>query len=120
MKMSFCFLISGSAALLVSCASYTAKTQAKSGGDFLLRLHHRGELPGDSKDNHGKITCRLSPSDLEQVSYPLSWTYQVVKTGDTSTNSYTVMRLTRHSAWQLQRAWRTDSQGHVIEEWTVK
>jgi len=115
MKMSRYFIIFGTVVLLVGCASHVAKTEAISGGDFLLQLHQQGRLPGDSKDSHGKITCYLLPSDLQQVSYPLSRTYQVVKTGDISTNNYTIVRLTKDSAWQLQRAWRTDSSGHVIE-----
>ena len=110
----------GAASLLVSCASYTARKQAKSGGDFLVRLHQKGQLPGDAKDEHGKITCYLSPADLEQTIYPLSRTYQVVKKGDSSTNNYTIKRFAKHSPWQLQRAWRTDSQGRVTEEWAVE
>jgi hypothetical protein len=120
LKLSCCFISIAAASLLVSCASYKARTEAESGGDFLFRLHQKGQLPGDTKDDHGKVTCYLSPRDLEQLVYPLSRTYQVVKKGDSSTNNYTVVRLTKHSPWQLQRAWRTDSQGRVTEEWAVK
>jgi hypothetical protein len=120
MKVSCCFILIGAASLLVSCASYAARTEAKSGGDFLFRLHQKGQLPGDAKDEHGKITCYLSSTDLEQTIYPLFRTYQVVKNGDLSTNNYTIKRFTKHSPWQLQRAWRTDSQGRVTEEWVVE
>jgi hypothetical protein len=120
MKFPCCFILTGTASLLVSCAGYTARTQAESGGDFLVRLHQKGQLPGDAREDHGKISCYLSPTDLKQTSYPLSRTYQVVKTGDQFTNNYTILRLTKHSPWELQRAWRTDSQGHVTEQWTAK
>ena len=120
MKVLCSFILICAASGLVSCASYSAKTEAKSGGDFLIRLHQKGQLPGDVKDDHGRIICYLSPTDLKQTVYPLSRTYQVVKTGDSSTNNYTIMRLTKHSPWQLQRVWRTDPQGRVTEEWTVK
>lgn len=120
MKVSCCLILICTASLLVSCASYSAKTAVKSGGDFLTRLHQKGQLPGDVNDEHGKISCYLSPTDLKQIIYPLSRTYQVVKPGDSSTNNYTIVRLIKHSPWQLQRAWRTDSQGRVTEEWTVK
>jgi len=116
MKVLCCFVLIGAASSLVGCASYTVKREAKSGGDFLIGLHKKSQLPGDTKDEHGKITCYLSPTDLKQNSYPLSRTYQVVKKGDSSTNNYTIIRLTKHSPWQLQRAWRTDSQGRVTEE----
>ena len=121
MRVLCCFIIlMGAASSLVSCASYTAGTEAKSGGDFLFRLHQKGELPGDAKDERGKISCYLSPTDLKEILYPLSRTYQVVKNGDSSTNNYTIIRLTKNSPWQLQRAWRTDSQGRVTEEWAIK
>jgi hypothetical protein len=120
MKVSRCFILIAAASLLVSCASYAARTEAESGGDFLFSQHEKGQLPGDAKDKKGKIACYLSPADLKQVIYPLSRTYQVVKAGDSSTNNYTVVRFTKHSPWQLQRAWRTDSQGRVTVEWGVK
>jgi hypothetical protein len=109
----------GAVALFVGCASHIAKTETISGADFLLQLHQQSRLPGDSIDVHGRITCILLSSDLQQVSYPLSRTYQVIPTGGTYTNNYMIVRLTKDTAWQLQRAWQTDSQG-VTEEWLVK
>jgi len=118
MKIPHHYIALGVAALFVGCASHVAKTEAKSAGDYVLQLHQQGRLPGDTKDAHGKITCYLTPSDLQEVSYPLSRTFRVVETG--ATNNYTVVRLAKDSSWQLQRAWQTDSEGHVIQEWPVK
>ena len=120
MNISCRCVLAGAGLLLVSSACRSPRTEAESGGDFLIRLHQKGQLAGDAKNEHGKITCYLSPTDLKQTVYPLSRTYQVVKTGDSFTNNYTIVRLTKHSTWQLQRAWRTDSQGLVTEEWIVK
>jgi hypothetical protein len=120
MKISHHIITLGVVALLAGCAPHVAKTEAVSAGDYVLQLHQQGRLPGDSKDSHGKITCYLLPSDLQRVTYPLSRTFRVVETGSTSTNNYTVVRLAKDSSWQLQRAWQTDSEGHVIQEWPVK
>jgi hypothetical protein len=120
MKIPHHLIALGAAALLAGCAAHVAKTEAVSAGDYVLQLHQQGRLPGDSKDAHGKITCYLLPSDLQEVTYPLSRTFRVVKTGGTSTNNYTVVRLAKDSSWQLQRAWQTDSEGRVIQEWPVK
>ena len=120
MKRSRCFILTGTALFLVSCASYSARTEAESGEAFLFRLHQEGQLPGDAKEEHGRITCYLSPTDLKELTYPLSRTYQVVKKGEWFTNNYTILRLTKHSPWGLERAWRTDSKGQVTEEWTPK
>ena len=118
MKIPHHYIALGAVALFVGCASHVAKTEAVSAGDYVLQLHQQGRLPGDTKDAHGKITCYLTPSDLQEVSYPLSRTFRVVETG--ATNNYTVVRLAKDSSWQLQRAWQTDSEGHVIQEWPVK
>ena len=118
MKISHHIITLGVVALLAGCTSHVAKTEAVSAGDYVLQLHQQGRLPGDSKDAHGKITCYLTPSDLQEVTYPLSRTFRVVETG--ATNNYTVVRLTKDSSWQLQRAWQTDSEGRVIQEWPVK
>lgn len=120
MKVSGWLVLIATASLLVSCASYAARMEAESGGNFLIGLHQKSQLPGDTKDEHGKIMCYLSPTDLKQTVYPLSRTYQVVKTGESFTNNYIVLRLTKDSPWKLQRAWRIDSQGRVTEEWVDK
>lgn len=119
MKTSHLFIVL-STAILVGCASHIAKTEVFSGRDFLLQLHQQGQLPGDSKDARGILTCYLLPSDLQHISYPLSRTYHIILTGSTDTNNYTIIRPTKDSGWQLQRAWRTDSTGRVIDEWPVK
>lgn len=120
MKKICCFVLIGTALSLVGCAGYNARTQAESGGDFLFRLHQKGKLPGDANDKHGKMITYLSPTELKEITFPLSRTYQVVKAGDSFTNNYTIKRSTKHAPWEIQRAWRTDSKGQVTEEWSVK
>jgi hypothetical protein len=91
------------------------RTETMSGKDFLFQLRQEGSLPGVTTNDHGNATAysRL-------LSYPYSMTMGFVKTGETATNNYTIMKFTKDSAWQLKRAWRTDSKGQVIEEWPVK
>jgi hypothetical protein len=92
-----------------------AQTEAATGGDFLLQLLHEGRLPGLTTNDHGKFFCNTKP-----VSYPYSLTYYCSKVGGNSTNYYTIARLKKDSAWQLERALQTDSQGQIVQEWTVK
>jgi hypothetical protein len=91
--------------------------------EFLLDLKHQGRLPGISKESHGDMTADLSFEDasnaLERVRYPLSLIVNVVPSSDSLTNHYTVLKPSENSAWQLQRAWRTDSKGRVIMEWPI-
>jgi hypothetical protein len=87
----------------------------------LIGLHERSLLPGDSKDTHGEINSETDPLPLpSEVAYPFSRTFHVTLMGETFTNNYTVVRMAKHADWQLQRAWRTASDGHTIEEWPVK
>jgi hypothetical protein len=118
--------------LLVGCSSSnsrfwssTAKNpvvvETLSAGDFLLGLHRQSLLPGDSKDMHGEIHSVTDPYPFpNEVTYPFTRMFYVSIIGETFTNNYTVLRLAKDSPWQLQRAWRTDSQGHTVEEWPVK
>ncbi|MGA3284275.1 MAG: hypothetical protein ABSD57_07445 [Verrucomicrobiota bacterium] len=43
-----------------------------------------------------------------------------MKTGEAATNNYILVKQSKGAKWQLQRAWRTDSSGQVIEEWPVQ
>lgn len=92
--------------------------------EVLKRLHDKGHLPGDSKDSHGQVTCEINPlivlNKVVEMTYPESRTFHIVTTGETSTNNYTLVKLSKDSAWQLQKAWRTDSKGRTTEEWQVK
>jgi len=92
-----------------------AQTEAATGADFLLRLLHEGRLPGLTTDDHGQFFCQTKP-----VSYPYSLTFYCAKATGNFTNYYTIARLKKDSAWQLERALQKDSQGKISQEWTVK
>lgn len=120
------------AALLLSgCSSTKARAlravrtnpvaiEAASGGDFLLSLREQGKLPGVPKDAHGDIEFDFSFPLPEQVTYPFSPTFKVSIKGQTLMNHFTVLKETKDSPWQLQKAWRTDSQGRIVEELPVR
>ena len=87
----------------------------------MLGLHQQSLLPGDSKDVHGETHSETDPYPFpNEVTYPFSKTFHVSIKGETFTNNYTVLRTTKDSPWQLQRAWRTDSHGHTIQDWLVR
>ncbi len=88
---------------------------------FLFHLHQEDCLPGASKDEHGSLRADPNPpAGYKAMAYPLSWTFHGVVNGKSFTNHYTVLRPATNDAWQIQRAWRTDSQGRTVEEWPVK
>jgi hypothetical protein len=86
--------------------------------EFFLQLKKEGRLPGLPKESHGSVTTSLGLGGVQQ--YPFSLTFHVVATGDTSTNHYTLLRSSSDAPWQLEKAWRTDTQGLIIVEWPVK
>ena len=80
---------------------------------FLKDLKKKGRLPGWSKDEHsqpGGATVYLTGN---------STTVEVQKKGDPSTYHYTVIRASEKGSWKLQKAWRTDANGHVLKEYPV-
>jgi hypothetical protein len=88
---------------------------AKAGMDYLSQLRQEGGLPGVATNEHGNayISGRLSD-------YPFSLTLRFNKEGEASTNNYTIVQIKKDSPWQLKRAWQTDSNDQIIQEWTVK
>ncbi len=73
-----------------------------------------GQLPGWSKNNRGKIR------DLFYVRFdPDSVTFDLLKKGDASTYHYELTRASKDSSWQLKKAWRTDQDDHVVEQYPV-
>jgi hypothetical protein len=95
-------------------------TETIAAGEYLHTLHNEGRLPGDSKLDRGQMTTdKLPLTGFKELVYPFSRTFQVVKEGDPSIYHYTVGRQSKESPWQLERAWRTDSAGKVVEEWPL-
>jgi hypothetical protein len=93
-------------------------------GQFLLQLLKNDRLPGISKDEHVQLTTDIVPimisNKLVEISYPMERTLRLVKNGETSSNNYTLVKQTNDSEWKLQKAWLTDSNGQIIQEWPVK
>src|SRR5580693_1195876 len=89
---------------------------------FLKSLAEQGELPGCSKEK-GKFHWQADPKD--STTYPASRTFKfetarpenaALKTGC----RYSVIRESEDSEWKLQRAWRSDEKGSVVEEYSVQ
>jgi len=121
-----CFVLFGcvnnnkSQALSVASKDW-ATTETVAAGDFLYELHKLGRLPGDSKDDHGKVTSEDVPlSTSDEMHYPILRSFYVVKNGDPATYRYTVTRASKDATWRLQRAWKTDAQGQTVMEWKVE
>lgn len=93
------------------------------GYDFLHDLHEHNRIPGDAKDMHGDPVPvnMVIQQPSRDVTYPFSWTFGVVLTGQAGfTNWYTVGRESKSSDWKLERAWRVDTNGVTIKEWQLK
>ena len=77
---------------------------------FPRRLKEKGQLPGWSKDDEGEARVSITPGAV---------TLNIRKDGNSSVYHYRVTRTSNASPWQLQKAWRTDQNGHTIEEYSV-
>lgn len=95
----------------------TAMTMAKSALKFLIQLHRKDQLPGWSKNVHGRTT--EFHSTYNDSPYLDSATLYILKNGDSSVYHYTVIRTSKRGPWKLQKAWRTDQNGHTIEEYPL-
>lgn len=86
--------------------------------NFVTALKEQGQLPGYSKHDKGNITAVL-PAAGTFEKYPVSLAFVATKKNDASKYHYLVVKASRNNAWQLQRAWRTDANKHVVEEYIV-
>jgi hypothetical protein len=80
--------------------------------EFLKNLKAAGQVPGWSQNDHGTIRLEANP-DLETFGFAAR------KQDDSTVCHYTITRASKHSPWKLQRAWRTDQNDKVIEEFPV-
>jgi hypothetical protein len=99
----------------------------------LLTLKQNGELPDWSRDDRG--TARLGSYSqfmpesakakgavyLEAFSHAgiRSATINLQKKGDSTIYHYIVSRATQDGPWKLQKAWRTDTTGRLVEEYPI-
>jgi hypothetical protein len=88
---------------------------------FLIELKKQNRLPGTPKESHGSVSTIVGDiSKFKEAKYPFAMTFHSVLIGDSLTNHYTVMRPSADADWQLQKAWRTDTEGNTILEWPIK
>jgi len=77
--------------------------------DFLINLKKAGRSPGWPKEEHGKIWPESHP-DSE------TYGFAARKDGDDRIYHYIVTRASKGTPWKLQKAWRTDRDGKLVEE----
>ncbi len=89
----------------------------KSSLKALEQLSKNNQLPGASKGQHGKgIAFHF---DHDATPYLDTGTWDAVKNTDSSVYHYTFIRTSKHGTWELKRAWRTDQNGHLKEEYPL-
>jgi hypothetical protein len=87
---------------------------------FLSGLAKKRQLPGFRKGDSGNVV--FAPVPLQGTGsdvYPVSRTFDSSIQGAPSVYHYVVVQGSGRTTWQLERAWRTDRDGMVIEEFSV-
>ncbi len=90
------------------------KAVAKSAAPLLRSLKKSGHLPGWSKDD--KLVAKSASFSCNSA---LTGSFTGRKIGDSSIYHFQVIRASEDSPWKLQKAWRTDQDGKIIEEFPV-
>ncbi|MGB7767504.1 MAG: hypothetical protein WBN22_01435 [Verrucomicrobiia bacterium] len=93
----------------IAAASFAAA------GALFGYFKEKGQLPGWSKDDKGSVTVHLRYAEA----FPESATCDGQRNGDPSVFHHTTTRVSKDSPWKLQRAWRTDANGHLAEEYPI-
>jgi hypothetical protein len=79
--------------------------------EFLRDLKRRGQQPGWAKEDKGIIALEILSDSI---------TFRLRKKGDRSVYHYTVAEMPEHNSWKLQKGWRTDQKGRIIEQYPVR
>jgi hypothetical protein len=91
-----------------------AKAAGNSVYPLAKKLMKKGQLPGCPKEDRGTLKkvfhFRFDPDTA---------TLDAVKKGDSSTYHYEFTRASKDSPWKLQKAWRTDQDEHMVENYPV-
>jgi hypothetical protein len=94
----------------------TATAMEQSAFEFLIQLKKENQLPGASKNGHGRAGSQVNHKDSPYLD---SATFNMLKNGDSSVYFYTVVRTSERGPWKLEKAWRTDQNGHTIEKYPL-
>jgi hypothetical protein len=86
---------------------------------FLHNLNTDGRLPGFAKRDEILTEGSIAERPHYRVHYPDSVTGIVRKRGDASSYHYHLVRKSIYGPWKLQKAWRTDQDGHKLEEYPI-
>jgi hypothetical protein len=108
----------GDLQLRLAITSYFTQPGGTAEG-YMTGLFDNEELPGFSKGQKGGISGMLSVRNLNLL-FPAERSFTATKLGDPSTYHYTVIRPSSASPWQLQRAWRTDAEGQLADEYSLE
>lgn len=86
--------------------------------DRFKQLQQEGKIPGFNAGEHGVVRSpRIECVGQNGLQYPLNVSMQVEKTGERDTIYWLVFqKLSPTSAWELIRAWQTDSLGQNRKE----
>jgi predicted aspartyl protease len=79
--------------------------------EFLHNLNLKGQQPGWKKEDEGDLAW-------PEVS-PTTFTFRLVKHGNPAIYHYMVAKAAKDEPCKLLKAWRTDSTGHTVEEYSV-
>lgn len=85
---------------------------------YMIGLQKADKLPGFLQGEKGNLGGFLKPGDLNPV-FPANRLFTATKRGDVSGYHYEVARPAAESEWQLQRAWRTNPDGTMAEDYRV-
>jgi hypothetical protein len=86
---------------------------------LLADLRDKGELPGFAKGEKGLLTTNLDSNAIKPSIFPVTRTLTGSKANNPSVYHYTLICASEGASWKLEKAWRTGSDGKIIEEFQV-
>lgn len=115
-------LLTGDQVTTMYLQRWSIESFANDARGFLTIMNDQGQLPGLNKGDHGHFYCDWPLNKNQKAdgveTYPVRRSFSFFK-GDSSIYHYTVVLTSPDHDWVLQKAWRTDANEHLVEEYVV-
>ena len=92
------------------------------GGSIIeaMNLQMQNDLPGIAEGDDVTIWAPSSMFEIDLQEHESPHKIRARKEGDSSTYHYQFVRASENSAWTLDKAWRTDERGAVVEHFAIE
>jgi len=98
---------------------YTNSTVLPEAAELLEKMRDQGKLPGWLNGQHGEFTITWTHDENSPDADAWLRIFVITQKDDPTQYHCILTRAAGNGGWQLQRAWRTDAQRRLLQDWPL-